>query len=119
MCWLLFGKEAIRRSRIKHKDTRDAYRKSPKGKLIRLFVKHKRRERERGLLHGFTKSDWLAKIKLTNGFCPICKKHFDEKLHRLTLDHNPPISKAPKGFVYKIDNVIPLCFLCNSKKGNR
>jgi len=113
------GKEVRRKSLLKRKDNLAEYRKSPKGRLIRQFVKHRRREREREVSHSFTKSEWLNKIKLTKGICPVCKNPFDENLHKITLDHNPPISKAPKGFVYTINDIEPICFLCNSKKGNR
>jgi 5-methylcytosine-specific restriction endonuclease McrA len=35
------------------------------------------------------------------------------------MDHTPPLSKAPKGFRYKLRDVNPLCKSCNSRKYNR
>ena len=46
----------------------------------------------------------------------MCGKPYEEG-YGLSLDHNPPISKAPIGFIYTIDNVQPMCKSCNSSKG--
>ena len=53
-----------------------------------------------------------------NGTCPECKKITSEG-NPMCLDHIIPISKAPKGMVYKIDDVQPLCRQCNSSKGDK
>ena len=53
----------------------------------------------------------------TNGICQLCKKYVGDE--NLTLDYIIPISKAPKGFIYAINDVQPLCKTCNSSKGTR
>jgi 5-methylcytosine-specific restriction endonuclease McrA len=40
-------------------------------------------------------------------------------IEKLTLDHIIPLTKAPKNYVYDINNVQPLCARCNSKKSDK
>ncbi|HIJ99259.1 TPA: HNH endonuclease, partial [archaeon] len=40
-------------------------------------------------------------------------------IEKLGYDHIIPLSKAPSGFVYTIDDIQPLCNPCNASKGNR
>ena len=66
------------------------------------------------LKEDFSKERLYMKLYRTHGFCK-CGKWVGED--KLTLDHILPISKAPEGFVYTIDDVQFLCGSCNSIKG--
>jgi len=68
--------------------------------------------------HAFTKEEWEQKIALTSGICPRCNKEYSDG-YGLTMDHNPPLSKASTNFVYTIEHIQPLCMSCNSSKGNK
>jgi len=89
---------------------------SSKGKLIKSYHSATRRAKERECFHDFTPEEWMKKKLRTKGHCPHCKKKVG--INKLTLDHTPPISKAPKGFVYTIKHMTPLCGSCNSVKHN-
>ncbi len=79
--------------------------------------KIKRKQRLKNIDHNFSDSDWDIKIKSANGNCVNCGNFVGMK--KLTMDHIIPISKAPKDFIYTIDDVQPLCSSCNSSKNNR
>ena len=98
------------------------YRHTPEGRAKARFYNQRRRINKLGIIEGYTREDFLKLAKKTKGICPSCKKPFTKGFHsknELTIDHNPPISKSPKGFLYKINNISPLCRSCNSKKGNK
>lgn len=94
-----------------------------KGKWDRSHRDHKRldtikyREKKKQLIHKYTLQEWKEKLVKTTGICPMCNKYVG--IEKLTLDHIIPVSKAPMGFVYSIDDVQPLCKECNSKKNNK
>ena len=77
----------------------------------------KRRAIKENIIETFSDKEWLQKLKDTFGVCPKCNKYVG--IHKLTLDHIKPISKAKEGQIYSIDDVQPLCHSCNSRKGNR
>lgn len=77
--------------------------------------KRKRDVKKRNVKEEFTKEEWRKKLLETKGICPKCKKYIG--INNLTIDHSPPISKVPNGFIYYIKNVSPLCRSCNSVKG--
>ncbi len=93
------------------------YRNTKRGKLTRTFLQLKRQRKIKGLKESFKLHEWINKLKSTKGICPKCGENVG--LNKLTKDHTPPITKAPKGFIYTINNVNPLCLSCNSSKGNR
>ena len=68
----------------------------------------------------FSSDEWLNKLKQTNGVCSGYNRlpHF-VGIEKLTLDHIIPVSKAPDNFVYKINDVQPLCLCCNIQKSNK
>jgi len=102
------------------KYNRKKYKKwvsSIEGKIKHRLSNYRRRSREKLCGHSFTIKEWSDKLDKTKGVCPgyNCEPHF-VGIDKLTLDHTPPISKAPKGYTYKIDDVTPLCMSCNCKK---
>lgn len=100
------------------RDKLKEWKKTPAGKLNKKIQKFKRRRKERDIIHKFTVKEWDDKVKKTRNLCPVCEKPYDNNKHQLTLDHIFPISKAPKGFIYTIEDVEPMCLSCNSKKGS-
>ena len=105
------GREADRR-----------WRKTAKGRANSAFHNKRRRERLAGVIRAYTKEEWLRKVENTRGFCPKCNSKFIDSprhKHSLTLDHNPPISKVKRGFIYTINETEPLCFSCNSSKQDK
>jgi len=77
----------------------------------------KRRAMLNNIVHNFTDEQFRNKAEATNGICPGHNRspHY-VGMEKLTLDHILPVSKAPKGFVYDIGDVNPLCKSCNSSK---
>jgi hypothetical protein len=80
-------------------------------------IKKRSRSKSKILTHGFSIDDWLKKLNETEGFCIGYKreKHY-VGIKKLTMDHNPSISLALDGYIYKIEDVTPLCFSCNTRK---
>lgn len=82
-----------------------------------------RREAENNCIHSFSKEEWKQKCEATNGICLSCNKPFDNKLHKLTLDHifalywaNIYFKQTGIKFVYNIEQVQPMCLSCNCSK---
>lgn len=112
-------KENISQYKERRLEARKTWKKTPQGRFSKKIGKFRRRKKESQVVHSYTKEQWEAKVLSVNGICPVCKQPFDSGLRMLTLDHTPPISKAPIGFVYTIDNVSPMCASCNSKKRDK
>lgn len=97
------------------------FKKTEQGRLKARYDNQARRIRKLGITEDFTKAELEAKIKRAGDKCPYCQQPFTKEFHskhELTLDHNPSVSKAPKGFVYHICDINPICRSCNAKKGN-
>jgi 5-methylcytosine-specific restriction endonuclease McrA len=52
----------------------------------------------------------------TDGTCWYCEARFADDYHPPEIDHVYPISL---GGTNEIDNLVPCCYLCNTRKGNR
>lgn len=123
-------KYAKRQRKIKRE-----YNSSPEGKKVIHSWRHKniekilawnrkRKLRKKGVKGSHTLKEWIE-LKQKYGFqcfkCHISEKELQEKwkntnFTRLTRDHLVPISK---GGTDNIDNIIPLCVSCNSKKKDK
>lgn len=75
------------------------------------IMKHKRRAIKKQNGGSFTVAEWEILKKQYNYICPICKE-IEPKI-KLTIDHIIPLSKGGTNY---IENIQPLCILCNNKK---
>ena len=105
------------RKSYKRKNSLKKYTSSEKGKMNGIRNANRRRGRLKNITHGFTSEEWIQKKRNTFGVCSRCNKWVG--INKLSLDHIIPISKAPHGFIYQIEDVQPLCKSCNSSKNNR
>lgn len=93
------------------------------GRAIHLRASRKRRAMKNNIIETFTLEEFNNRV---SNVCPNCKNIYDEGIHKLTMDHTYPISKANEDYkqtgfkrIYNIDDVQPLCHSCNSSKGNK
>lgn len=69
----------------------------------------------------FTTAEWEA-LKRSHATCQDCGRRWEEiplpagRVSSITRDHVLPISKGGRN---DIGNLRPLCFSCNSRKGDR
>ena len=98
-------------------DYNDTYRKTFNGKTSKALsnAKNKAKLLHKNLSHNFTVDEWRKKIMGTKGVCLSCRNAVG--ICSITMDHVIPLSEAPNGFSYSIDDVQPLCSTCNTKKG--
>ena len=96
------------------------YRSTKVGKSAYKRLNNVRRAKMNSIQEDFTMDEWFRKVDKTKGVCSGYERdaHFVGK-DKLTIDHTPQISKAAIGFIYKIDNITPLCRSCNSRKGTK
>lgn len=87
----------------------------------RLVFAQRRRARLLAAEGEFTKAEWEALLAKFDA-CPDCRVPW-EKIRILpghksaiTVDHVLPLSKGGSN---RIDNIRPLCYSCNSRKGDR
>lgn len=118
------GDKRRQRENKYNKENRDKIRKKEQKHRFKYPEKSREKNRKykskkRNLQHNFTLKQWYNKVKRTNGICKCGKKFKDIHPYCATLDHTPPISKAPKGFIYTIKHITPLCGYCNNSKGNK
>jgi predicted nucleic acid-binding Zn ribbon protein len=100
--------------------------RGPTGKKLVWKRNNTRRSYKNNVIHLFSLEQFINKVIQTKGVCPGCNKSFDQGMHKLTLDHIFPISKANEEFkrtgikrVYTIADVQPLCRSCNSSKKDK
>lgn len=104
----LKGKESIRWKGGTKASAKRKYEKN-KGKY-RMYV-IKRRALKRNAEGTLTNGEWET-LKVQYGFiCPCCKEK--EPKIKLEIDHIIPLSKGGSNFV---ENIQPLCRVCNAKK---
>jgi len=81
----------------------------------------RRRARMLNAEGSYTRQEWEEKLA-TYESCPGCNQKWDEiecpphLKSVIAADHIIPISKGGSNY---IDNIQPMCFSCNSKKGDR
>jgi 5-methylcytosine-specific restriction endonuclease McrA len=97
------GKEVIRKARSK-------YYKTEKGRIADRRGQHKRRVKLKDV-GTFTNEEWNDRLLEYNHCCAYCYKSFP--LDELTVEHMIPLSR---GGTNTIDNIVPSCRSCNSRK---
>jgi 5-methylcytosine-specific restriction endonuclease McrA len=81
-----------------------------KGKLVQKRKRHKRRAKLKAA-GTFTIEEWDDRLIEYNHCCAYCYKPFSAD--ELTIDHMIPLSR---GGTNTIDNLVPACRSCNSRK---
>ena len=105
----LYGKHY--RATDKYKEHRRVYERSRPDARRAKCAKRRACKRE-APINDLTASQWRD-IKVAYGHrCVYCGR----KMQRLTMDHVIPLSK---GGSHTVQNVVPACMSCNSKKGDR
>lgn len=101
-------KETREQSRERSKRYRDKNRDK---------IRHRnsqRKYRERGAPGSHLRTEWLEKCNLLGWSCSYCDTPLDTKT--VTKDHVTPISRGGSN---DIDNVVPCCSSCNSRKKDK
>jgi len=122
-----YYKQNIEKERQRHREQYQRHRakKLVENKIYRSAHKDKRKEiarrrklRLNGVSPGHTNKEFEELKRLYNNCCAYCGKHESILPYyngvSLTRDHIIPIAKNGSD---RIDNIIPACFSCNSKKG--
>jgi 5-methylcytosine-specific restriction endonuclease McrA len=104
-----------RTTRHRHPDTARGYNARYRAKHVEdhAFDESRRRARKRSApRNDLTLAEWQAIKRHYDYRCVYCQR----QMQRLTQDHIQPLSK---GGSHTLQNVVPACLSCNSKKGDR
>ena len=110
--WYARNKKSRRKYYVKNKEQIIKNRKLNPLYLEKLNIQwHKRRALLKGNGGSHTVKEWEGVKNKYNQRCAICKRK-----KKLTKDHIIPITKGGDNY---IENIQPLCLVCNVKKGNK
>lgn len=87
------------------------------GKLVRKMIDANRKYLKRTQGTGITLQQWNELLEIYNHRCVYCGIHeivLNVLGQKLTIDHVIPLSR---GGEHSIENIVPACGECNSKKG--
>jgi len=113
-----YGKQHYQKNKKKILERNKKYRQKHKDEKNRLT--RKRRLKKKQLYEDYTIEEWKQKVAEVNNICPLCGKPFSEVYpFCATIDHTPPVSKAPVGFHYTINDIRVMCGSCNFSKSNK
>jgi hypothetical protein len=97
------------------------FQSTKRGKMCLKKNNYLRYSRLKCIIHDFLFSEWKKKIDAAENVCVVCGC-----VSNLTMDHIYPVSVAYRDYlktgimrVYTIDDVVPMCLKCNSKKNAR
>lgn len=90
------------------RETWSRYYKTPKGRLAYKVNQSARRARLAKVAVTLTRKQWTAILAAFDGRCVYCGGTV-----RITMDHLVPICR---GGEHTVNNVVPACFSCNSRK---
>lgn len=93
-----------------------AYRKTPKGKLVRYIscINARLKRRENGVFHQFTADQLKVRFDLFNNHCAYCGMP-PQFMYRGKPEADHFISVI-RGGKHSLDNIIPACRSCNGSK---
>lgn len=111
----------------KTKTGKESWKKYKKTENYKIKVYKRRlkvREMFKNIKHTFSMKEWSNMRNNTKGICPQCKVTVG--LDNIQLDHIYPVSVAYKDFlktgikrIYTINDIQPLCSLCNREKKDK
>lgn len=76
------------------------------------------RARREGYQRAHTEAEWQDVLALFGNRCAYCGLSSAELGYPLHKDHVIPISRGDPATVDRIENIVPCCKPCNSRKGN-
>lgn len=107
--------EYKKRYRKENKDKiqiyRVQYKQRESTKALNKIRRHRRKARKKQVINSLTSQQWEITKQYFNNCCAYCGKET-----AMTMDHFIPLSKMGE---LSINNIIPVCFDCNSGKRDR
>lgn len=100
--------DAANRERLSA-NRKESQRKWREANRAHEIARHQSRRLSESIVK-FPLDHWIELVSRFNGWCPYCGEYTE----KLTVDHVVPISA---GGTNTIENLIPCCSSCNSKKG--
>jgi 5-methylcytosine-specific restriction endonuclease McrA len=81
----------------------------------RLYDKIRHHRKKAGMDNSFTKETWLGILDAFENCCAYCLEH-ESYIGKLTVEHIIPIIS---GGIITVDNIVPACGRCNSRKNDK